>query len=117
MDLYHHITPMVDQFLSMEEISQKLFDEHELEITSKRLRYILHYYRRKLEKASKAAEPFASATFPLARPIVQNQENNQQPPSSPSQFQPGRKLIIDEDFRTPTPKPRPIFGTKEASNS
>lgn len=113
-DLYHHITPMVDSFLSLEEISQKLLNDHDFIITPHRLKNNIHYYKRKLNPPSSATALVSQATTQIPGSIAQKQEAP--PPSllSSSAPRPKRNYDFDEDFRTPTPKPTSVFSTKKA---
>lgn len=80
------------------------------------LNHVVSYYRRKLETVALMATTLSQVSFPCAKPIVQNKEDYQPSPSSLTHLHPGKKLVIDEDFRTPTPKPRSIFTKKLTSN-
>ncbi len=107
-DLYLHVLPRIEQNQTREEISCWLAKEHGMAITADRIKHLVNYYRRKLDKLSQPAASFPLTALSSSGSIAQKQENTKPPPSYPGQFQPAGKLVLDEDFRTPTPKPKSV---------
>ena len=109
-DLYLHICPWVDDFMSMEEISRKLSNEHGLEATTDQLDQVFRYYRRKFNTLPSV--PASPPPSQKSGTVAQKQEASQL--SAPSDYasRPKRNYDFDEDFRTPAPKPTSIFSTK-----
>lgn len=109
-DLYTYILPMIQQPLSMPEISEYLKEEQDIEISANQLRVLKHRYAGKACPQSNVPPALIPSQIPDA--ITRKQEATQPSSFSVPTAQPKRNYDFNEDYRTPTPKPTSIFSTK-----